>query len=114
MLGRSIADVARCSRCTVPRERGEGKGDDLQSLSARPAELVGSPRPLRSTSLWASLRPYSRDGGVYVNFVTDLAEGGDALARAAYGGNYDRLVALKNRYDPTNLFRANVNTRPAV
>src|SRR5690242_15646270 len=63
---------------------------------------------------WASLRPYSRDGGVYVNFVTDLAEGGDALARAAYGSNYDRLVALKNQYDPTNLFRANVNIRPTV
>lgn len=65
-----------------------------------------------SRDSWASLRRFSSDGGLYVNFITDLAEGGDALARAAYGGNYERLVALKNQYDPTNLFRSNVNIRP--
>jgi len=50
-------------------------------------------------------------GGVYVNFLTQ--EEGDRI-RAAYGGNYDRLVRLKNRYDPTNLFRGNQNIRPAA
>jgi FAD/FMN-containing dehydrogenase len=35
--------------------------------------------------------------------------------RAAYGDKtYERLVALKNRYDPTNLFRVNHNIRPTV
>jgi len=32
--------------------------------------------------------------------------------RAAYGGNYERLAELKNRYDPTNLFRINQNIAP--
>jgi len=49
-------------------------------------------------------------GGVYVNFLTD-----DEPERipAAYGPGYARLVAAKNKYDPTNLFRMNQNVRPA-
>jgi hypothetical protein len=49
--------------------------------------------------------------GVYVNFM-GMNEGEDRV-RAAYGDRtYERLVALKNRYDPTNLFRVNHNIRP--
>jgi FAD/FMN-containing dehydrogenase len=33
---------------------------------------------------------------------------------AAYGVNYDRLVQLKNRYDPTNLFQVNQNVAPTA
>jgi FAD/FMN-containing dehydrogenase len=33
---------------------------------------------------------------------------------AAYSRNYDRLVALRNKYDPTNLFRMNQNIKPTV
>lgn len=47
-------------------------------------------------------------GGVYVNFVPD----GEAPIAAAYGPNYDRLVALKRKYDPQNLFRLNQNIAP--
>jgi FAD binding domain/Berberine and berberine like len=49
-------------------------------------------------------------GGVYVNFL-DGDEGTERI-RAAYGDNYDRLVALKRKYDPTNFFRMNQNIRP--
>jgi FAD/FMN-containing dehydrogenase len=55
------------------------------------------------------MRPFLVEGS-YVNYVSDE---GDAVARAAYGPNYDRLVALKNKYDPTNFFRMNQNVRPA-
>ena len=47
-------------------------------------------------------------GGVYVNFVPD----GEAPIAAAYGPNYERLVALKRKYDPQNLFRLNQNIAP--
>ena len=48
-------------------------------------------------------------GGVYVNFMAD-----DEVERvgAAYGSNYDRLVQLKNKYDPDNFFRLNQNIKP--
>jgi FAD/FMN-containing dehydrogenase len=57
---------------------------------------------------WEAVRPYLIDGS-YVNYVSDE---GDTFARAAYGPNYDRLVALKNKYDPMNLFRMNHNIKP--
>ncbi len=60
----------------------------------------------------AEMEPYS-PGGLYVNFA-GLGEEGDALVRSAYGANYERLVALKNKYDPTNFFRLNQNIKPTV
>ena len=56
-----------------------------------------------------ALSPVSR-AGAYVNFMGDA---GDRRLRASYGdAKYDRLVALKRRYDPTNLFRLNQNIAP--
>jgi FAD binding domain/Berberine and berberine like len=59
---------------------------------------------------WDALRPFMASGA-YVNY---LEEEGDPAARAAYGVNYERLVALKTKYDPTNFFRINHNIRPTV
>jgi FAD/FMN-containing dehydrogenase len=50
-------------------------------------------------------------GGTYVNF---LSNEGDERVRAAYGEKYDRLVALKDAYDPTNVFRLNQNIAPSA
>ncbi|MEW6729945.1 MAG: FAD-binding oxidoreductase [Acidobacteriota bacterium] len=49
--------------------------------------------------------------GVYVN---NLGNEGEARIRAAYGPNYERLVTIKNKYDPTNFFRVNQNIKPTV
>ncbi len=57
---------------------------------------------------WEELHPFSAGGG-YVNMMMD--EGRERV-RAAYGGNYERLVDLKRRYDPDNLFRINQNIAP--
>jgi hypothetical protein len=56
----------------------------------------------------AALLPYARKG-VYINFLGD--EGEDRV-QASYGVNYERLIDLKNKYDPTNVFRFNQNIKP--
>ncbi|HTR32116.1 MAG TPA: FAD-binding oxidoreductase [Puia sp.] len=61
-------------------------------------------------SYWEALHPYSA-GGSYINFM--MEEGEDRI-RATYADNYDRLAAVKARYDPDNFFRVNQNIRPAV
>jgi FAD/FMN-containing dehydrogenase len=59
---------------------------------------------------YAALEPHAR-GRAYLNFLED--EGEDRI-RAAFGAaKYDRLVALKRRYDPHNLLRGNQNIRPS-
>ncbi|QLG62126.1 FAD-binding oxidoreductase [Halorarum salinum] len=57
------------------------------------------------------MRQFS-DGSVYLNFPGFL-EGGDELMRSTFGPTYERLVALKNEYDPTNLFSLNQNITPS-
>jgi FAD binding domain/Berberine and berberine like len=59
---------------------------------------------------WKALEPFT-SSGVYVNFLGNEGEG---QVRAAYGVNYERLVTLKNRYDPTNLFALNQNIKPTL
>lgn len=61
---------------------------------------------------WERLRPYL-DDGVYVNYLGERGHEGEGRVRSAFGPNYDRLVALKDQYDPSNLFRHNQNISPS-
>ncbi len=63
-----------------------------------------------SRNFLASMEQFS-PGGLYVNFA-GLGEEGEALVKSAYGDNYERLVALKDKYDSTNLFHLNQNIKP--
>jgi FAD/FMN-containing dehydrogenase len=72
------------------------------------------PNQEKATGEWVQrfrtlMTPFSR--GAYVN---NLEDEGSARAKEAYGPNYDRLVTLKNRYDPSNLFSVNHNVTPTV
>jgi hypothetical protein len=63
---------------------------------------------VRDTS--EAAQPFT-SGRVYVNV---LGVEGDERVRKAYGVNYDRLLSLKNTYDPTNVFQLNQNIKPTV
>jgi hypothetical protein len=81
---------------------------DVPILSqwADPAESDRNMRWARDA--WTALQPFSEQG-VYVN---NLGVEGEERVRSAYGANYERLLALKNAYDPTNFFRLNQNVKP--
>jgi FAD/FMN-containing dehydrogenase len=58
---------------------------------------------------WDAMRPFLADA-VYVNYLGEASEGD---VRVAYGRKYERLSALKHKYDPDNFFHMNQNIRPA-
>lgn len=57
---------------------------------------------------WSALQPYS-SVGTYVNYLSSDSE---EAVRASYRTNYQRLAALKRKYDPANVFHLNRNIRP--
>jgi len=80
-------------------------------LCATPVEVEKCAQWARE--FWGAMQP-SSTGAVYVNYLGREADEGPDRIRAAYGPEkYARLVALKNRYDPSNLFRLNQNIRPS-
>lgn len=62
------------------------------------------------SSTWQTLGPHTT--GFYINTTT--LDDDEARIRANFRENYARLVKLKNKYDPTNLFHLNANIRPTV
>lgn len=76
-----------------------------------PAE---APKMIRwAQECWEAVQPLV-ERAMYVNGLEDALEEGEQRVREAYGPNYERLVALKNTYDPTNFFRLNANIKPTV
>jgi hypothetical protein len=61
-------------------------------------------------NFFSELQSYS-NGQVYFNFNSDMS-GSDDLAGDSYGGNYQRLIDIKTKYDPENFFRINANIKP--
>ena len=88
--------------------RGNRWDFDIISQWTDPAEDEEQVRWTRG--LWTEVEPYAA-GGVYVNHI---AEDEPERVHAAFGPNYERLLAVKNRYDPTNLFRLNHNIKPTT
>jgi FAD/FMN-containing dehydrogenase len=81
-------------------------GEVIVGVSPDPADNV---RTIAWTkAYWEALHPYSA-GGAYVNM---MMEEGPGRVRASYGDNYNRLAAVKAKYDPTNFFRVNQNIAP--
>jgi hypothetical protein len=58
-----------------------------------------------SRESWTAMQPFCEHNA----YVNDLGEEGEQRVREAYGQNYQRLLALKQKYDPTNFFRLNQN-----
>lgn len=67
----------------------------------------GAPHMAWARNYWTAIEPFT--AGFYTNEINDESS---AVVDANYRSNYGRLVALKNRYDPTNLFRLNANVKP--
>jgi FAD/FMN-containing dehydrogenase len=63
-----------------------------------------------SKQYWEAVHPYTTKAA-YLNFIGD--EGEDRV-KAFYGDNYARLVTIKSKYDPNNLFRVNQNIKPSL
>jgi FAD/FMN-containing dehydrogenase len=106
VLGGAMARVP--VEATAFAHRGRRIMVNVAALYERPDEKAAHDTWV--TGFAAALR--QGEAGAYVNFLGDE---GEARVREAYpGSTWDRLAAIKRRYDPTNLFRLNQNIPPAI
>jgi len=117
--GRALRSVTGAAGCGARRRRrtcrataadpyvGRGAGFTV-NINGNTATAEGFDAQRQwARDYWSALAPFHTS--VYVNF---LMEEGDARVRQAYGeAKYERLRALKRRYDPGNVFRLNQNIR---
>jgi FAD/FMN-containing dehydrogenase len=104
-LGGAVSRVAHEATAYNHRD-----GKYVMNVHGRWMEAADDQRCIAwARGLFQATAPFST-GSVYVNF---MSQDEPDRVKAAYGANYDRLVALKTKYDPTNLFRVNQNISPA-
>jgi FAD/FMN-containing dehydrogenase len=116
MLSPHSAIVVFPLHCSIPRPPMDHSASGNRSASWV-LNITGSweapeqdrPNIEWARAAWEDMRRFST-GGTYVNFLTE--EEGDDRIRAAYGETYERLVAVKSKWDPHNLFRSNKNIAP--
>jgi FAD/FMN-containing dehydrogenase len=92
---------------TAYPHRGEGYSVLVVAQWTEPSETDANIGWARTT--FESLQPYTSDR-TYMNYLSAEDSG---ATHEAYGGNYGRLLEIKRRYDPGNLFRLNHNIDPA-
>jgi hypothetical protein len=78
------------------------------SVISWPLDTDAEPHKAWQRQYWSTLEPFT--DGYYTNETSN--EGQGTIDRN-YKGNYERLLAVKKRYDPGNLFRLNANVRPS-
>jgi FAD/FMN-containing dehydrogenase len=102
--------ASRVAKDATPWDYRDAKwASVIAGISSDPAD---NPRTIAwARDYWAALHPYSA-GGAYVNMMMDAGDEGADRVRASYRDSYDRLAAVKAKYDPTNLFRVNQNIKP--
>ena len=88
--------------------RGPGYSFAAVALWFEPGEAAAATAWIRD--FFGEMTPFLASG-VYTNYLA--SDEGDARVRAAYGPSWDRLVALKRKFDPGNFFRLNQNVNPA-
>jgi FAD/FMN-containing dehydrogenase len=107
VLGGAMARVP--TDATAFAHRGRRIMAALGAVWEQPGEAEAAAHEAWVTGFADALR--QGDPGVYVNFVGD--EGQDRVREAYPGPTWERLAAVKRRYDPGNLFRRNQNIPPA-
>jgi hypothetical protein len=104
-MGGAVTRVAPGATAVGERENGF----DISFITGwPPADPDGERHQAWVRDSWDALRGDSV--GVYANFISDE---GAAGVRSAYGDRIERLTALKDRYDPENVFRMNANIPPS-
>jgi FAD/FMN-containing dehydrogenase len=106
--------IDRAVHAVRPEETPWGARDATWSMVIAAID----PDPAKASALrkwakvyWEGVHPHNLSGG-YVNFMSD--DEGEGRIKASYGANYERLVAVKRKFDPDNMFRVNQNISPSA